>query len=93
MELIEPEGVTIKFSCLKEHHITADSFILLHWKYHGNYPLPLSIIDSLLDDEHAVEYLQEQGFIKLTDEEDYNQFELRQKAINLFNPIHLNRNG
>lgn len=86
MELMEPEEVAIRFSCLKEHHITADLYILLHWKYHGNYRLPLPIVDSLLDDKFAVEYLQEQGFIKLTTEDDYNQFELRQKAINLFKP-------
>lgn len=81
MELIGPNKVTIELSCLVENELTADLYLLLHWKYFNNYKLPEIIKEYLLDDSQALDYLQDKGFIKITSERD---FELRQKGILLF---------
>lgn len=82
-KLNELKEVQIRFSCLNEYNLTADLYILLHWKHYGNYTLPLPIKEELLSDNIALGYLQEQELIKITDTLS-REFELRQKGIHLF---------
>jgi hypothetical protein len=79
-ELIVTE-VTIRISCLSENKLTADLYLLLHWKFMGNYKLPDEVQAMLLEDDAALEYLEKEGFIKIT---GHRTFELRQKGIDLF---------
>ena len=76
-----PVKVTIDLSYLIDNDLTADIFLLLHWKYHNNYELPPRIVDLHLEDAQTLEYLQSKEFIKITGDKEY---ELRQKAIDIF---------
>lgn len=77
-----PTGIAIDFSCLKSTGLTPDWYMLLHWKYHNNYELPESMQLLYLDDDDlALIHLQDLNYIKITGN---NDFELRQKGIDLF---------
>jgi hypothetical protein len=81
-KIVAPIKVTIDISCLADKQLTADLYIILHWKYHGGYELPWTIKALFEEDtDDYLEHLQEQEYIKITGNGD---FELRQKAINLF---------
>lgn len=80
--LVVPTGITVEFSCLNKLGLTADLYLLLHWKYHNNYTLPTTLTNMYLDDDPMyLEYLEENGYIKITGD---REFEVRQKAIDLF---------
>lgn len=76
-----PTKVSIDLSYLTDNDLTADFFILLHWKYYNNYELPPRIIELHFEDDQVLEYLQDKEYIKITGDK---QYELRQKAIDLF---------
>jgi len=78
---IPQKEVVIKFSCLEDNDLSADLFILLHHKHHGGYSLPKALKEHMLENDHALKYLEEKGFIKITNELEY---ELRQKGTSLF---------
>jgi hypothetical protein len=80
-ELLTPsQEVVIKLSCLSQYNLTPDLYTLMHWKYH-DYELPSFYKDYIFGDSHALEYLQENGFIKIIGE---GEFSLRKKATDLF---------
>lgn len=81
-ELKGQESVTMDFSCLTTNNLTADLYLILHWKYNSNYELPKPIREHSIENMDALDYLQEREFIKITGEE--GEFELRQKGISLF---------
>lgn len=87
-EIIGPTKVSIDFSCLQNNNITADLYILLFCRYHNNCILPPIIKTATLGDDHALEYLESESFIKITGDK---QFSLRQKAINLFESSDTNK--
>lgn len=77
-----PEGIAINFSCLKETGLTPDMYMLLHWKYYGNYLLPGQMVLLYFeDDDLALKHMEDLGYIKITGP---TKFELRQKGIDLF---------
>lgn len=83
-----PSQVTIDFSCLNNNQISADLYILLFCKYH-KCKAPKIITDYWFDDNIALNHLQDNQFIKITGE---NEFELKQKAIDLFKSSDSNKN-
>jgi len=87
-ETIGPTKVSIDFSCLQNNNITADLYILLFCRYHSNCILPPIIKTATLGDDHALEYLESEGFVKIIGDK---QFSLRQKAINLFESNNSNK--
>ncbi len=78
-DLMAPTRVAIEFSCLINNKLTADLYVLLHWKYHNNYKLPWTIIERI--DKDTLEYLEAEDFIKITGNKE---FELRDRGVKLF---------
>jgi hypothetical protein len=82
-----PDKVTIDISCLKNNGLTADLYLILWCKYHNKEPINL-ITEHWLDvndfKDQTLAYLQQKGFIKITDKKTVLCFELRYKAISLF---------
>ena len=87
-EKIGPTKVSIDFSCLQTNNITADLYILLFCRNHSNCILPPIIKSATLGDDYALEYLESEGFVKVTGDK---QFSLRQKAISLFESTDSNK--
>lgn len=81
IETIGPTQVSLEFSLLQKHEITADMYVLLFCRYHDNCVLPPIIKESILDDNLSLDYLENKDFIKVTGDKE---FSLRQKAIDLF---------
>lgn len=83
MSGMDMTSITVPLSCLHNNNITMDMYLLLHWKYSQSYELPQMVENVCLDsgDLSYLEYLESKGFIKVTGSID---FELRQKAIDLF---------
>jgi len=80
-EITALKGVAVDFSCLINNKLTSDLYILLHWKHYSNYELPWTIKKVTIEDELALQHLEDEGFIKIIED---NNFELRQKAKSLF---------
>jgi len=71
--------IPLNLYCIIENDLTADLFVILYCKY-NNIEIPFLIKEVSLD-EGNLSYLQEKGFIKITND---NEFELRQKAKDIF---------
>jgi hypothetical protein len=87
-QIIGPTKVSIDFSCLQNNKLTADLYILLFCRYHSNCILPPIIEIATLGDDYALEYLESEGFVKITGDKE---FALRQKAIELFESTNTNK--
>ena len=60
--------IEVSLSCLERNGLPPNVYVLLHWKFHNNYPLPNVVFETTINEPNVLERLEEAGFIKITGE-------------------------